>query len=106
MGSKQSLLMKFGQFMSYAKRNNFIKKLYKKICEKCDLETSSFCYEIFEAIYLCYICISKAIEISPNQYTGLLRFLFTEDSLKIEKGLELVSRSHFSNNFSEKNCIL
>ena len=32
-----SLLMKFGQFMSYYKRENFIKKFYKY----CSLETSS-----------------------------------------------------------------
>ena len=41
LGSKDSLLMKFGQFMSYYRRKNFIKKLYKN----CDLKTSSrrFC---------------------------------------------------------------
>ena len=32
---------------------------------------------------------SKVIKISPNQHADLLRFLFTEDSLKIKKGLEL-----------------
>ena len=37
MGSKHSLLMKFGQFMSYYKRKNFIKKFDKN----CDLKTSS-----------------------------------------------------------------
>ena len=42
------------------------------------------------------ICNSKAIKISPNQHAGLLRFLFTEGSLKITKDLELVSRSQFS----------
>ena len=31
------------------------------------------------------MCNSKAIKISPNQYAGLLRFLFTEDSLKIKE---------------------
>ena len=37
----ESLLMKFGQFMSYSKRNSFIKKFYKN----CGLKTSSrlFC---------------------------------------------------------------
>ena len=30
LGSKHGLLMKFGQFMSYSKRNSFIKKFYKK----------------------------------------------------------------------------
>ena len=33
----------------------------------------------------------------------LLRFLFTEDSLKIKMGLELVSRPYFSYNFLIKN---
>ena len=95
--------MKFGQFMLYSKRNNFIKKFYKK----CGLKTSSrpFCNckeltkpllenEIFET-NLFVLDISKAIEISPNQHVGLLRFLFREDSLKIKKGLELVSRPRF-----------
>ena len=41
LGSKHNLLMKFGQFMSYSKRNNFIKIFYKN----CGLKTSSrsFC---------------------------------------------------------------
>ena len=37
LGSKDSLLMKFDQFLSYCKRNNFIKIFYKI----CDLETIS-----------------------------------------------------------------
>ena len=52
------------------------------------------------------MCNSKAIEISPNQRAGLLRFLFTEDSLKIKKDLELVSRPHFPYNFMIKKVIL
>ena len=48
----------------------------------------------------------KVIEISPNHHVGLLRFLFTEDSLKIKKGLELVSRPHFPYNFMIKKVIL
>ena len=36
LGSKHSLLMKFGKFVSYYKRKNFIKKFYKK----CGLKTS------------------------------------------------------------------
>ena len=41
LGSKHSLLMKFGQCMSYPKRNNFIRKL----CKNRGLKTSSkpFC---------------------------------------------------------------
>ena len=54
-----------------------------------------------QSTYIRYV-INKAIEISPNQHAGLLRFLFTEDTLKIEKGLELVSRPHFSENFMTK----
>ena len=52
------------------------------------------------------MCNSKAIEISPNQHAGLLRFLFTENSLKIKKGLELVCRPHFSQNFLIKKLTL
>ena len=48
------------------------------------------------------MCNSKAIEINPNQHADLLRFLFTEDSLKIKKGLELVFRPHFPLNFMIK----
>ena len=40
------------------------------------------------------------IKICPNQHADLVRFIFTEDPLKIEKGLELVSGPHFSKNFS------
>ena len=88
------------------------KKFMKKICKNCSLKTSSrfFCVckklstasvenEIFEASYLYHIFNSKAIKICPNQHVHLLRFLFTEDSLNIKKGLELVSRPHCSQNF-------
>ena len=34
-----------------------------------------------------------------NQHTDFLRYLFAKDSLKIKKGLELVSRPHFSYKF-------
>ena len=49
------------------------------------------------------MCNSKATEIRPDQHADLLGILFTEDSLKIKKGLELVSRPHFSYNFLLKN---
>ena len=99
--------MKSDQYMSYSKRNNFTKKFYKN----CGLKTSSRPFgvlengkpllenEFFEAIYLYLICNSKAIEISSNHHAGLPRFLFTEDSLKIRKCLDLVSSPHFSYNF-------
>ena len=50
--------------------------------------------EIFEASYY-WIHIRKIIRICPNNHTDCLRFLFTEDYMKIKKGLELVSRPHF-----------
>ena len=39
------------------------------------------------------------VEIIKVHYGDNLRFVFTEDSLKIKKGLELVSKPHFSYNF-------
>ena len=100
--------MKLGQFISYYIRKNFTKKFYKN----CDLKTSSMPFNVCKELsttsvgklnflrnYLYQICNSKTIKIYPNQHAGLLRFLFTEDSLKTMKGLGLVSRSHFSNNF-------
>ena len=67
LGSKHSLLIKFGQFMSYSKINNFIKKFYKKrgletssrpFCVCKELATTSMENEIFEAIYLYKTCNS------------------------------------------------
>ena len=51
------------------------------------------------------MCNSKTIQICSNQYADILRFLFIDDIWKIEKGLELVSRQHFSNNFLIKAII-
>ena len=39
---------------------------------------------------------SKALKICPNWHADLHRILFTENSLKIKKGLELVSMPQFS----------
>ena len=44
--SKHSLLMKFGQFMSYYLRNNFIKKFHKNY----DLETSSRTFYVYKEL--------------------------------------------------------
>ena len=44
LGSKRSLVMKYGQFVKYHKINFFIKKFY----EKCGLETSSRPFLIFK----------------------------------------------------------
>ena len=58
---------------------------------------------IFEASYLCWICNSKSIKFCPNQHVDLHRIFFTDDFLKIKKGLELASRRHFLLNFLIKN---
>ena len=42
----------------------------------------------------------------PDHHADLPGILFTEDSLKIKKGLELVSMSHFSYDFLIKKFIL
>ena len=44
LGSKRSLVVKFGQFMQYYKLIVFIKKFYKK----CGLETSSRLFLTFK----------------------------------------------------------
>ena len=44
LGSKRSLVMKFGQFMQYYKIFFFVKKFYKK----CDLEASFRPFLIFK----------------------------------------------------------
>ena len=104
LGSKHSLLIKFGQFSSYSLRNNFIKNFYKN----CGLKTSPrpfcVCKELNlylkieflkQSTYIRYAIakLSKLVQISmvPGG-----RFLFTEDSLKNIKDLELVSRPRFS----------
>ena len=43
-----------------------------------------------QATYVRYVLV-KLIKICSSQRIDLLRFHFTEDSLKIEKGLEIVS---------------
>ena len=48
-----------------------------------------------QATYIRYICNSKSIKICPNQHAKFHRIFFTKVSLKIKKGLELVSRPHF-----------
>ena len=107
--------MKFGQFMTYYKKNNFIKNSQKSVAWK--LVPGAFALaknwaqpalenEIFQAIYLHQIHNSKATEMSPNQHAGLLRLFFTNDFLKIKMALELVSRSSFSYNFLIKSFIL
>ena len=99
--------MKFGEFMSYSKANkNSTKTSSRLFCVCKELSSTLLEYEIFEAIYLYYICNSKAIKVSPNQHAGFLRLLFTEDSLNIKKGLGLVSRSLFSYDFFIKMFIL
>ena len=67
-----------------------------------ELNTTSIGKWNFEVSYLYQICNSKTIKICPNRHADLLRFLFTEDSLKTRKGLELIS----GNNFLVKGFLL
>ena len=98
--------MKFGQYMwHYNKKKKISIFITKTAIWKLVLSPFVFAKnnaqtllenEMFETSYLYYICNSKTIKICPNQHANLLKFLFTTDSLKIKKGLELVSRPHFS----------
>ena len=109
--SKHSLWMKFGQFVVL--QNNFIKNFNKN----CEPKTSSRSFCVCKELSLTSIGkwnfwskllildISKTIKIFPNHHTDLFWFLFTEDSLKIKKGLALVSRPHFSLDFFIKNFL-
>ena len=82
--------MKFGQFMSYYKRKNIIKKFYKN----CGLKTSSRPF-VFAKMEHNFYWLMKFLE----QATLIF---FKEDSLKIRKGLELVSKPYFSQNLNKK----
>ena len=59
-------------------------KLVPGPCVYKELTTSSIGKWNFWSNLLYQICNSKAIEISPNQHAGVLRVLFTEDSLKLK----------------------
>ena len=88
--------MKFGQFMSYYKRKNFIKNFYKN----CDLKTSSrpffICKEgsMKQATYIRFVIanLSKFVQIS----------ILTSTESFLQKGLELVSRPYFLQKFLMK----
>ena len=84
--------MKFGQFLSYCKTKNFIKKFFKNR----DLKTSSKHFYVCQKLSTTSIGKKKTIKMCPNQDAGLFRFPFKEDLLKNKKGLELVFRSHIS----------
>ena len=48
----------------------------------------------------------KTIKIYPTQHAGLLKFFFTEDSLKIKKDLGLVPRPNYFYQFLVKTFLL
>ena len=108
LGRKHSLLMKFNQFTSDYKRKNLIQKFHKNCHLRLQRITCNLYWRIkfFEVSCLYYICMNKGIKRCPNQHAELLKFLFREYSLIIKKGLELVSRSHFSYNFLIKIFLL
>ena len=102
---KHSLIMKFDQVMSSLQKKKLVPDpfVFAKNQAQPLLEN-----EIFEVSYLNKICNSKTCnsKICPSQHADLLRFLLTEDSLKIKNVLELLSRPHFSQNFLTKIFIL
>ena len=103
---KLSLLMKLGQFMSYSKGNNFIKKFSKnsknspkKLKHNLKLTTMKF---LKKSTYIRYVIakLSKLVQIKcwPPQIP------FYRDSFENskKKGVELVSRPLFYRIFYEK----
>ena len=70
LGSKHSLLMKFGQFMSYEKRKNFIKEFYQNCGLLCLQRIKHNFYWkmkfVKQATYIGYVIakLSKSVQIS------------------------------------------
>ena len=101
MWKVSSLLMKYGQFISYYKRRYLIKNYTKTASWKLVLGPFVFPAHPLEneflkqATYIRHAIakLSKFVQISMQ--ASLDSFL-QKDSLKIKKGLELVSRSHVS----------
>ena len=99
-----TLIITFGQFVSYYKKK-FIKRFYKN----CDLKTSSrpFCvrkelsttsvrkWNFWSKLLILDMYEENYQDLPKSAHTSL-RFLFTKDSLKLKKGLELVFRPYFS----------
>ena len=56
-------------------------------------------HNFYWKIHLHWICNRKAIKISPNQHAGLLNSFLHSIFWKYTKGLDLVSRPQFSQNF-------
>ena len=107
---KYILLNNFGSIHCVNVKEKFTKKLYKI----CDLKTSPrpfyLCKELGPTSIGKLIFLRKLFTLDMEQrnyqLADLLRFLFTEDFLEIEKGLELFSRPDFSQNFSVKSFLL
>ena len=101
--------IKFGEFMSYYKRKNFIKNFLKN----CDQKTSSrpfcVCKELKRNLYWkmkflkeaadIRLYISKTIKMCPNQYTDLLRFLLQEILWKLKRACNYFPGHIFHRNF-------
>ena len=93
-------------FMKKFDKNCVLKTSFQPFCVCEELSPISFVKRNLWNNLCIQICIAKTIKICPIQYTDLLRFLFTEYSLEAKKGLGLVSRPHFSWNFSIKDFLL
>ena len=63
-------------------------------------QSTDWALKFFVESYLSKIWTSTIVKVFPNQHAELFEFLVIEDSLKIKKGVELVSRPDFLYNFS------
>ena len=96
---------------------DILQKAYYKKKKKqwCDLKTSPKYFCVWKELgatsiekwdfwgKLLVLEIAKLSNLSES--AGRPQILFTEDSLKIRKGLELIPRPHFSQNFLMKKCL-
>ena len=106
LGSKHGLLMKFSQFIYYS-RKYFIKKFNKN----CDLKTGSVPFvfaknlaqlllanKILKQTTCIRYVIAKLLQLSKSARRPS-QIPFYRGFFENQKGLELVFRSHFSQNF-------
>ena len=103
LGSKHSLLMKFGKFMSYYKSKKFIRKFYKNF----DLKTSPRSFCVWKKLGTTFVGkwnFRSKLLLSEN--SAHLPIPFYRAFFENKKDLELEPWPHFSYNFFDKKFIL
>ena len=94
-------------YINFFCKNCDLKTSYTPFCVCKELSTTSFeKWYFWRKLPILAVYNSKTAKICPNQHAELIRLLFKEDSIKIKKGLELVSSSHFALNFVIKSLLL